>query len=75
MRQKMKLRRPLEVPDSMRLDVLVSRPAVVKAKRILNQHGTSISEYVRSSLRMLTENPPAALDIMEDYNDDTETEP
>lgn len=56
-----KRKRPLEVPNSRRVDVLIPVPLVEEAKEILGREGISLSSYVRRTLRRLTCYPELVL--------------
>lgn len=77
-----KRKRPLEVPNSRRVDVLIPVPLVNESKQILKREGISLSSYIRRTLRRLTRYPELVLLEMrgvpetfyEDLDYDTEEE-
>lgn len=56
-----KRKRPLEVPNPKRIDVLVPTEVVDQSKEILAQQGVSLSSFIRRQLNRLVEYPDLVL--------------
>lgn len=60
-----KRKRPLEVPNPKRIDVLVPKEVVERSKDILGREGISLSSYIRRTLNRLVKYPELVLVEME----------